>query len=327
MLAAIDAFVDHLTRQRRASPHTVRAYAGDLRAFAAFVEHLRGRAPVCGDVDLRTARAWLATVHRTQSSASVARRLSVLRSFGEWLRRTGLAADNELVLLGSPKRRSKLPVALPAEDVKDMIDAPQRPGVAGIRDRAVLEVLYGAGLRVSELCAIDLDHLEHDRGRVRVRVVAGKGNKDRMVPLGRSAASALQAWLAVRGQLLRPHSPARALWIADRGARLGVRSVRAMVSRRSIQTGARARIAPHGLRHAFATHLLDSGCDLRTIQTLLGHASLSTTQRYTHLSIGAMLDVYERAHPRERLAVPNAAAPAVADEAPQRSSRIRGARA
>ncbi len=316
MDATIAAFVRHLQDHRRASRHTVRAYEGDLRAFAAFVTALRGRAAVDDDLDLRTARAWLASVHRNSAAATVARRLSVLRSFGEFLRRTGHRADNDLALLSSPKRSGKLPVALPVEDVAAIIDAPQREGPRGLRDRAVLEVLYGAGLRVSELCALDLDHLEHDRGRVRVRVVAGKGGKDRIVPLGARAQQAILAWLQARPLLLTARSPARALWIADRGGRLGVRSVRAMVHRRCESTGARASIAPHGLRHSFATHLLDSGCDLRTIQSLLGHASLSTTQRYTHLGFGTMLEAYERAHPRARRAEPV-----------QRSSRTRGPRA
>jgi integrase/recombinase XerC len=296
--AAAERFVEHLQTQRRSSAHTVRAYAGDVLAFAAFVRELRGRAPVPADLDVRTVRTWLAAIHGKVGAASIARKLSALRSFGEFLRRTGVLAENAVTMIASPKRRQSLPVALPLEDVTPMIEAPQRDGVHGVRDRAILETIYGAGLRVSELVALDLHHLERERGTLRVRVEAGKGGKDRIVPLGRKAAVALGEWLAVRDALVRACSPKAALFLGDRGRRIGVRAVRELVYRRCLATGTRARIGPHGLRHAFATHLLDSGCDLRTIQSLLGHASLSTTQKYTHLTLGGIVDVYERAHPR-----------------------------
>jgi integrase/recombinase XerC len=298
VLEAAHAFIDHLQSQRRASAHTVRAYAGDVLAFAAFVAELRGRAAVPADLDVRTVRSWLAEIHRRLGSASIARKLSALRSFGEFLRRTGALPENPVALVASPKRRHKLPVALPVEDVKDVIDEPQREGVHGLRDRAILEVIYGAGLRVSEVVALDLQHLERERGTMRVRVEHGKGGKDRIVPLGRRAAEALAAWLEVRDALQRPRSPKAALFLGDRGGRIGVRAVRELVYRRCEATGTRTRIGPHGLRHSFATHLLDSGCDLRTIQSLLGHASLSTTQKYTHLTLGGIVEVYEKAHPR-----------------------------
>jgi len=291
-------FLEHCRAERRLAAHTLRAYAGDLAEFCTFIAELRGHEPTVADLDVRTVRAWLAARHRTLSSTSIARRLSTLRGFGEWVRRAGLAPDNEVALVGSPKRRSKLAVALQPDDCKDMIEAPHRAGPRGLRDRALLEVFYGAGLRVSEACALDLVHLEREGTCLRVRVVGGKGGKDRIVPLGAPALRAIDAWLAVRPTLMRPMSPARALWIADRGGRLGVREARRIVVDRCTATGTRARIAPHGLRHSFATHLLESGCDLRTIQAMLGHASLSTTQRYTHLTFGTMLDVYERAHPR-----------------------------
>lgn len=298
MERARDEFLEHLTHERRLSANTVRAYAGDLTGFIAFVGELRGRPAMPGDLELKTIRGWLAAHHRDHGAATVARRLAALRSFGEWMRRRGLVAENEAALVASPKRASKLPVALPVEDVGRLIDEPATDTPSAIRDTAVLEVIYGAGLRVSEAAALDLDHLEIEGGTLRARVIGGKGNKDRIVPLGRRAAAALQAWLELRPVLVRPRSPARALWLGDRGGRLGVRQIRELVYRRCEATGARARIGPHGLRHAFATHLLDSGCDLRTIQSLLGHASLSTTQRYTHVSIAGLTAVYERAHPR-----------------------------
>lgn len=295
---ARDDFLAHLADERRLSANTLRAYAGDLTAFIAFVVELRGRAAEPRDLDVRTIRAWLAHRHGRQGTATVARRLAALRAFGAWMRRRGIVNDNEAALVASPKRRGKLPVALPVEDVSRLIDEPAVDTPTAVRDTAVLEVIYGAGLRVSEAAALDLEHVEIEGGRWRVRVVAGKGNRDRIVPLGRRAVAALQAWLGLRAALVRPRSPPRALWLADRGGRLGVRQIRELVYRRCETTGARTRIGPHGLRHSFATHLLDSGCDLRTIQSLLGHASLSTTQRYTHVGIAGLTAVYERAHPR-----------------------------
>ncbi|HWB81876.1 MAG TPA: tyrosine recombinase XerC [Nannocystaceae bacterium] len=300
MQQQVDDFAEHLRAQRRCSPHTLRAYVSDLRGFMAWVDEARGRAAELADLDVRTVRSWLAALHGNVGSTTVARKLACLRSFATWLHKRGLIAENQLRNIASPKRRSKLPVALSVEEVGALIEEPQRGGARGARDRALLEVIYGAGLRVSEACALDLDALERERGSLRVRVISGKGGKDRLVPLGRKAAAAIEAWLAVRHELVREGSPTRALWLGDRGGRLGVRAARELVYRRCESTGARTRIAPHGLRHSFATHLLESGCDLRTIQSLLGHASLSTTQRYTHLTLGTMMDVYEKAHPRAR---------------------------
>jgi integrase/recombinase XerC len=293
-----DAFALQLRTQRRVSPHTLRAYVADLAAFIAYVDELRGRPAELADLEPHTVRSWLAALHGQVGATTVARKLSSLRSFGAWLHRSGTIAENPTRLIASPKKRSKLPVALSVEEVGELIDEPQRSGPAGVRDRALLEVVYGAGLRVSEACGLDLDALEWEQGTLRVRVIGGKGGKDRLVPLGTKAAAAIQAWLAVRHALVVEGSPARALWLGDRGKRLGVRAARELVYRRCTQTGTRTRIAPHGLRHSFATHLLESGCDLRTIQSLLGHASLSTTQRYTHLTLGTMMTVYEKAHPR-----------------------------
>lgn len=298
MREEIAAFVEHLEHEVRASSNTIAAYRRDLRAFADAVETRRSRAPRPTDLNLREVRAYLAELHGVRAPATMARKLSALRTFGEFLRRRDVLPENEVALVARPKRRDTLPVALPVEDVAGIIDAPHRPGVRGLRDRALLEVLYGGGLRVSECACLDRDHLEWERDVLRVRVVRGKGGKDRLVPLGRRAAEALRAYLARRCELEKPRSPGDALFLGDRGGRMGVRSIRNLVYRRSSQTGARTRIAPHGLRHSFATHLLESGCDLRTIQALLGHASLSTTQRYTHLSMGQLMDVYDKTHPR-----------------------------
>ncbi|HEY8375165.1 MAG TPA: tyrosine recombinase XerC [Nannocystis sp.] len=323
MRAAIERFLEHLRSERRYSPHTLRAYRGDLEDFLARLEARRGRPAVVADLNLREVRADLAARFGRQAGSTAARKLSALRGFAEFLRREGDLADNEAALVRRPKLPQRLPVALPVDDLTAIIDGPgHADGPLGLRDRAILEVLYGAGLRVGECVALDLDHLRWDDDGLTIRVVGGKGGKDREVPLGAPGAAAIRAWLAVRPQFLPPtvrmsektcskkhvSKDERALFLGRRGRRIGDRSVRALVYRRCLATGARARVGPHGLRHSFATHLLESGCDLRSIQAMLGHASLSTTQRYTHLDLGRIVDVYERAHPRAR-AIPTGRAP------------------
>ncbi|MBL4686461.1 MAG: tyrosine-type recombinase/integrase [Nannocystaceae bacterium] len=313
MEAARERFVEHLRSEVRASPHTIRAYSRDIAEFDDSVRRRHGRASRPSDLNQREVRAYLAELHTTAATSSIARKLSALRTFGELLRREGVIADNEVALVSSPKRTNKLPVALPVQDIERMIDTDPDPGTnlatpdahgtrdddpRQVRDRAVLEVLYGAGLRVGECAALDVGHLRFSSDdEVVVRVISGKGGKGRIVFLGRPAAKAVSAWLRVRVALVRPTTPPAALFVGNRGARLGVRQIREMVYRRS-ELSARARVGPHSLRHSFATHLLDNGCDLRAIQAMLGHASLSTTQRYTHISMGKLIGVYTAAHPR-----------------------------
>lgn len=327
LLEAVAAFGEHLRHEIRASPETVRAYLADLEGLRCWLEAETDQPVDVAAANLGNVRGYLSSLFGSRTSTTLARKLSAFRGFGEFLRRRGLVADNELELLASPRRRHRLPVALPVEDVFAMIEGGGVDSVQSRRDRAILEVLYGAGLRVSECANLDLGHLVDTQGRLHVRVVGGKGGKDRLVPLGRHAREALRDYTQHRVALLKPHSPREALFIGNRGGRIGVRAIRQLVSERSIGTGARARIAPHGLRHSFATHLLDSGADLRTIQALLGHASLSTTQHYTHLSLGALVDVYERAHPRATRSPsgPVAKDPGTAGENTRQSSTARAA--
>ena len=297
MRPLLDRFLEHLETEVRASVHTIRAYRRDVEVFLDGLEEQLGRPAGPEDLTVRAIRGHLAQLHRTLAPSTVARKLSVLRTFGEFLRREGLVEDNPVLLVQRPRQGQKLPVALPPEDVLLLVENPTA-GPRQLRDRALLEILYGGGLRVGECVGLDLDHLRWERDRLMVRVVSGKGGKDRVVPLGRPAAQAVRAYLSVRDALLTPGSPPQALFIANRGGRLGARTARNLVYRRCEDTGARARVGPHGLRHSFATHLLQSGCDIRTIQTMLGHSSLSTTQRYTRLDMGQIMDVYEKAHPR-----------------------------
>jgi integrase/recombinase XerC len=301
MRAALEEFVHHLETEVRGSPHTVRAYRRDVEALVESIERRRRRTARMSDLNVREVRAHLAELHGDHAPATIGRKLSALRRFAEHCRERGLVKDNELALVRRPKERRKLPVALPVEDVNRLIDAPAGDGPVDRRDRALLEVLYGGGLRVAEACGLDVSDLRRDGDDLVVRVRAGKGNKDRVVPVGAAAAAAVSAWLERRPSLEHPARSGAALFLGRRGGRLSPRTAREIVYRRCLATGARARVGPHGLRHSFATHLLESGCDLRTIQTLLGHASLSTTQRYTHLDMGRLLDTYERSHPRAKL--------------------------
>jgi site-specific recombinase XerD len=296
--AAIAAFLVHLETERRLAANTRRAYARDLEDFATSIEQRRDRPARVRDLNIREVRATLAELHADHTASTIGRKLSALRTFGEYCRREGLLDENEVALVRRPKLGRKLPVALPVEDITSMIDGPQREGAIGLRDKALLEVLYGSGLRVSEVVGLDLEHLRHEKRGLTIRVVQGKGGKDRLVPLGSRGTKALHEWLAVREELASARTPSNAVFLGARGGRLSSRVAREVVYRRCQTTGARAVVGPHGLRHSFATHLLQSGCDLRTIQSMLGHASLSTTQRYTHLDVGRLFELYESSHPR-----------------------------
>jgi integrase/recombinase XerC len=304
--AHLDGFAAHLRAERRLSPHTVRAYLGDVEAFVAGVDARRGRPARLDDLRLREVRLHLAARHGDHAASSLARGLSGLRAFATWLQREGRIASHDLDLARRPRRGKHLPVVLPVQDVVAMIERPSvRPGAPpgsawAERDTALLEVLYGAGLRVSEALGLDRGDVRVDGGATALRVRHGKGSKTRVVPLGRPGAAALTRWLARRESVEIAAEAREAVFVGVRGKRLDARVARAIVGARAEGSGARARIGPHGLRHGFATHLLAAGADLRTIQALLGHASLSTTQQYTHLEIGALIDTYERSHPRAR---------------------------
>lgn len=293
----IQQFLEFLALDRDQSPHTVRSYAKDLSDLLAF---LAGDDDPAADVpletvDVRAIRAWVADMHaRGLAPATVGRRLSAARAFFRWLGREGLVDENPAAAVKNPKRVERLPERLDVEDVRAVLEAPDPATPAGLRDRALLELTYACGLRVAELVGLDLDDVGHADRTVRV---LGKGRKERIVPFGRQAGAALKAYLAAFTEL-RARSGEEALFLNQRGGRLTDRSVRrildAAVERAALVRG----VHPHLLRHSFATHLLESGMDLRAIQELLGHARLSTTQRYTRVSLERILEVYDRAHPR-----------------------------
>jgi len=290
MTDAVQAFLRHLIVEKAASGHTVRSYRNDLRQFQRFAEGVGVREPV--EVDERLVRAWLADLHRRGlDPASVVRKLAAMRSWLRFLVRRGMIERNAARAVRGPRPARKLATFLPIDEAVALLEADTPPGGNRERDQAILELLYATGLRVSELAGLDLDDL--DRPRRTLRVV-GKGGKERVVPYGLPADRALEAYLGRRGEGRGP------LFLSRRGQRLGARSVRTIVRRQARQAGLQRRVTPHTLRHTTATHLLDTGADLRMIQELLGHSRLSTTQRYTHVAADRLMRVYDAAHPRAR---------------------------
>jgi len=295
----IGEFLDYLTYERNVSPNTISAYRDDLESFTTFLCNdyfTMGRDQVeLGRVDHLTVRSYLAHLSRRKlSRASVARHLSALRSFFKYLVREGTVEANPARTVATPKREKHLPTVLQPSDVALLIEQPDRNGPLGLRDAAFLELLYASGLRISELVGIDVDDLEL---RARLVKVRGKGSKERIVPFGSKAEEALRAWMAVRGELVHDVEE-EAVFVNYRGKRITTRSVRRLFDAYLKQAALRSGISPHTMRHSFATHLLNAGADLRGIQELLGHASLSTTQKYTHLNDWQLIAVYKKAHPR-----------------------------
>ncbi len=324
--AAAARYLEYLRVERNCSEHTLRNYASDLEQFGAFLR-AQGAAATEPALDALThldIRSFLGELYAARlKSASIARKLATLRSLFRFLAREGLVRDNPARLVSSPKLPKTLPTVPTAEEVNCFLNAivgaglGARPSGVGAgprarplknewqayRDSAILEMLYGCGIRVGELVALDLDHVDRRGGLARVR---GKGKKERLAPLGSKADAALQQYLAVRPSVVpvadsdgrSNRDDSRALFVNRRGGRLTARSVARIVKRYAMLLGADTGLHPHSFRHAFATHLLSDGADLRAIQELLGHARLSTTQKYTHTSIKQLMEVYDRAHPK-----------------------------
>lgn len=298
--AAIEGFLVSLAEERRASPNTVAAYRRDLTQLRDFAEE-EGETAIDG-LDRLLLRKWLGRLARDRKPATVARKVSAVRTFFRHLQRIGRLSDNPAERLEAPKLVRPLPTFLDAETTSEVIDVVKDQGDTPVarRDAAIVEMLYASGIRVSELCGLDLGRLDLRRGEARV---IGKGNRERLVPLGRQAVAALSHYLEVRNQLLRPKSSdddRAAVFVSYRGRRLEPRRIQQLLRRFGALGAGRADLHPHALRHSCATHLLDGGADLRSIQELLGHRSLSTTQRYTHTSIEGLIRVYDRAHPFSR---------------------------
>ncbi|WP_207943753.1 tyrosine recombinase XerC [Actinomadura sp. KC345] len=291
---ALSDFERHLRAERDVSPHTLRAYLGDLSDLTGYAVETGVTEPA--GLDLPLLRAWLARQHALgRSRATLARRTAAARAFTRHLHRRGLLQDDPGLLLGTPKRQRDLPGVLTQDDAARLLDTVDAQGPVGLRDLAVLEVLYGTGVRVSELCGLDIDDLDTGRGTVRV---LGKGGRERTVPMGEPAARAVQDWLRAGRPALATENSGPALFLGARGGRLHPTSARRIVHARISEVGQVPDLSPHGLRHSAATHLLEGGADLRSVQEILGHASLQTTQIYTHVSAERLKQVHRQAHPR-----------------------------
>jgi integrase/recombinase XerC len=299
-------FLEHLRYERNVSEHTLRNYAIDL---GQFLEHLAPADPATGerreinvrDIDHITIREWLSELHAAQKKkTSIARKLAALRTFFQFLMREGVVELNPAKLVSTPRLEKKLPNHLSVEDAVRFIETPDVTTDLGKRDRAILEMLYGTGVRVSELVKMNLHDIDFRNRMVKVR---GKRRKERIVPFGEPALHALMRYLTEVRPAFLNHAPVaerdtEAVFLNYQGTRITTRSVGRMVDKYIMQCAGIHNISPHALRHSFATHLLDSGADLRDIQELLGHARLSTTQIYTHVSMEKLIEVYDKAHPK-----------------------------
>jgi integrase/recombinase XerC len=304
----LKSFLSYLKLNRHVSPHTVRAYESDVSQYLAFVASETGKkmselGPA--DLDMNSVRLHIAALNKAgKARSSVARKLSGLRTFVKYLRREEIIDHDPAAMTVAPKRDQTIPTHLSEPEMARLIETPDTGDPLGRRDRAILELFYASGLRLSELVAIDLEDLNLGDRMVRVM---GKGGKERILPFNQSTVAALKAWMKDRAQILVPESQRSKgkrknsedpLFINYRGTRLTGRSVDRLLRRYVAQCSTRMGVSPHALRHSFATHLLQRGADLRAIQELLGHARLSTTQRYTHVNAAQLIDVYRKAHPR-----------------------------
>jgi integrase/recombinase XerC len=304
MQKLIDDFMRHLKYERNASAHTLRNYESDL---VQFYDHLapankdgqRREVPI-SEIDNLTIREYMASLYdKQQKKSSIHRKVATLRTFFRYLCREGILENNPATLVSSPRVERKLPNHLTIEQMVRFIETPETETVLGKRDRAILELLYASGLRVSELVGLNLTDIDFENQTLRVR---GKGRKVRIVPFGVHAKTALQIYLGVRGELLFEAEAEKidpnAVFFNYQGTRITTRSVGRMLDKYLKMCADLHHISPHSLRHSFATHLLDAGADLRAIQELLGHARLSTTQQYTHVSMDKLMEVYGRSHPK-----------------------------
>ncbi len=299
MQATIQRYLRYLQVERNASEYTIKSYREDLLSLADYLTESLGSCPNPASIDPQILRSYVAAMHEAQyARTSIARRLASMRGLFKFAQREGLVDQNPAKPLRNPRPHRKLPHFLTTDEIQTLLSAPDRQAVMGSRDRAIFETMYSAGLRVSELVGISDSDLDLDDGLVRVK---GKGKRERLAPLGSYAVMAVNEWLAKRvlakGKQPTATSP---VFTNKFGNRLTTRSVARMLEKYLLETGLNLKTSPHTLRHSFATHLLDRGADIRSVQELLGHKSLVTTQIYTHLSTAGLRQAYEKAHPRAK---------------------------
>lgn len=292
---AIDSFIRYLEIERNASDLTLKSYSEDLESLLEYLSEYEGELLPPDRIGISELRRYVAYLHECQyERTTIARRLACLRSFFRYCCREGFSKTNPAKPLRTPRTGKKLPHFLTTDQIGALLEAPPANQKMGLRDRAILETLYSAGLRVSELVALNLSDWDQDANIIRV---LGKGRKERIAPIGSYAAKALTRWIEEREAKSPSHPDADALFLNRLKTRLTTRSVGRMLEKYLLQTGLDRKTSPHTLRHSFATHLLDGGADLRSVQELLGHKSLTTTQIYTHVSTARLRETYEKAHP------------------------------
>lgn len=293
----LERYFEFLRSEQRASDHTLRNYGLDLDSFVSHQRSLRGRGCDIRSVSELDIRSYLSSLYGKQARSTIARKMAAIRAFYRFLYRKGHTAQDVAARVPLPKAEKKLPVYLSVEETEKLLDAPDRETREGLRNRAILELLYSTGLRVSELAGLDLEHLKKEsEGGGTIRVV-GKGRKERIVVYGTYAQRAIAKYLERRGEF-EPEEEETALFLNSRGGRLSVRGVERIVHDAALVAGLSPEVSPHTLRHSFASHLLARGADLRVIQELLGHSSLSTTQKYTHVEMAQLMREYHSAHPK-----------------------------
>ncbi|MBN2106453.1 MAG: tyrosine recombinase XerC [Deltaproteobacteria bacterium] len=298
----IRIFEQHLSAVRNASAHTSRGYLHDLAEFDLFLQDKGYAAAGLADIDNFVVRAWLAFLAGKNKKSSQARKLSSIKAFFRFLKQQGVIEHNPAQAVKTPRQDNYLPRHLSVDEMFAVLDSVPEDCLRQLRDRAILELLYSSGLRVSELVGLNRTGLELAAGSIKV---FGKRRKERMVPVGKKAAACIERYIAassdhcrtVHGDGTQKKAP---LFLNRNGGRLTARSIARIVDTYTLQAGVLHKMSPHGMRHSFATHMLNAGADLRAIQELLGHESLSTTQKYTHLNIDKLMEVYDRAHPRSR---------------------------
>lgn len=302
MKETIEQFSQYLSAERHASEHTLKNYLGDLRQLLAFLakrypEFSKGKGPEgLRKIDTTVLRVYLNELFKSHGATSVARKISSLRTFFDYGVRRKWIEANPAKGIRSPKIPKKVPKFLTVDEIFALLNSPDGVGVLELRDKAILELFYASGLRLSELVGLDVHHIDLVQSMVRV---LGKGNKERIVPMGKNAVAALRSYLEKRSSVLNGNGDEqKALFLNKSGGRLSARAVERLIDKYLKRSGIQKKVTPHVLRHTFATHLLNAGADMRGIQELLGHASLSTTQRYTQVELDKLMEIYDKAHPK-----------------------------
>jgi integrase/recombinase XerC len=310
----IESFRKYMALRKGVSPNTIRAYIADLEGFISFLGNIRpdlfptdrdekGTLKETKDgfryIDSSTIRYYIAHLFKSHKKSSISRKISAIKGFFRYLVLEGIIKEDPSQAISGPKQKRQIPVVMPVDEVFQLLEKPDKDKPLGLRDRAILELFYSSGLRVSELTGLNIGDIDFHQGIVKV---IGKGNKERFVPVGRMALSAIRDYLSKRGEVCGGRvRESHALFLNRLGCRISERTVARMIDKYVKACNIPKKIGPHALRHSFATHLLDGGADLRAIQEMLGHVSLSTTQRYTHVSMGRLMEVYDMAHPRARI--------------------------